>query len=87
MGASTDQPPVGRPALIDVSEELAERVPATEPTAEDLGDLTREQLDERARTASVVEPEKLPNKQAVIDAIETAETQPSDEGTNTNPED
>lgn len=38
----------------------------------ELADLTRDQLDERARKAGVDEPEKLPNKDAVIDAIRGA---------------
>jgi hypothetical protein len=42
-------------------------------TAEDLGDLSREELDERAIEAGVEDPEDLPNKQAVIDAINEAE--------------
>lgn len=37
---------------------------------EDLSGLTREELDARAIEAGVKDPDKLPNKQAVIDAIE-----------------
>lgn len=37
--------------------------------AEDLNALTRDELNERAETAGVYAPEKLPNKGAVIDAI------------------
>lgn len=36
---------------------------------DDLSELNREELDERAIEAGVEDPEKLPNKQAVIDAI------------------
>lgn len=41
--------------------------------AEDLSDLTREELNERAEEAGVEDPEDLPNKEAVIDAINEAE--------------
>ena len=37
---------------------------------------TREELNSAAREAGVDEPEKLANKQAVIDAIAAAKTQP-----------
>lgn len=45
-----------------------------------LTDLKREDLDALARTAGVADPEKLPNKQAVTDAITAANQQDEPEG-------
>jgi hypothetical protein len=54
-----------------VGEEVA---PGDDPEceAEDLSAHTRGELNDLAAELSVPDPEKLPNKQAVIDAIETA---------------
>lgn len=41
---------------------------------ERLEDLTRSELNDRALDAGVADPERLPNKDAVIDAIHDAET-------------
>lgn len=46
----------------------------TEPEERDLGELTREQLNEQARALGVNEPEKLQNKGEVIAAIEAMTT-------------
>lgn len=47
--------------------------------APDLDSMKRAGLDEHARTVGVVEPEKLPNIQAVKDAIAAATQPTSDE--------
>jgi phage tail protein X len=68
--ASTD------PALLEPGTILA--LPAPAAGQEDANDaelsaLTRAELNARAEGAGVANPEDLPNKQAVIDAIEAAE--------------
>lgn len=55
--------------LDDVATEAETDAPET---ADDLVKLTRDELDERARTAGIDAPEELPNKAAVADAIVAA---------------
>lgn len=43
----------------------------------DLGSLTRAELNDHAKTQGVVSPEKLPNKDAVVEAITQAQAAPS----------
>jgi hypothetical protein len=62
--------------------------PAAEPVAKDEGeapeednldDLTRSELDDRANSVGVEDPDKLPNKAAVISAIRDAEGEAPEE--------
>lgn len=52
---------------------LNEKLPRPDQEEEEEVELTRSELDEKARQLGIEEPEKLPNKAAVTAAIEEAE--------------
>lgn len=59
----------GEIALVPDDPKSTPDVSAEDELAKELAALNRKELDERAEQAGVEEPEKLPNKQAVIDAV------------------
>lgn len=75
-------PPEGEdvPHVGDEQPAAAVPQPANDPgeKPEDLNALKREVLDQRAKGAGVADPEKLPNKAAVVAAIREAEGQPAE---------
>lgn len=65
---------IGIAAALELSHVLDEVELPPEAAPAPLSDkLSREELNNRAATVGVTNPEELPNKPAVIDAIETAE--------------